>query len=100
MAKAYRSDVYKIDESGQEKIRIQMNEPLRSENLVLFQSSFGTQASGTYSVFSVVDNVSDQWPLYSLWVVTAGMLLTFVQRLVKVIISPSRRRTSVKEMTS
>ena len=100
MAKAYKSDVLKIDESGEEKIRIQMNEPLRSENLVLFQSSFGSQASGTYSVFSVVDNVSDQWPLYSLWVVTAGMLWTFVRRLILVIVKQSGRMSSGKGATS
>jgi hypothetical protein len=100
MAKAYRSDVTKIDATGEEKIRIQMNEPLRSENLVLFQSSFGNQAGGTYSVFSVVDNVSDKWPEYCLWIVTLGMLLTFGRALLKTINKQSKARASAAGVNS
>jgi hypothetical protein len=101
MAKAYRSDVTQIDAKGnEEKIRIQMNEPLRSGNLVLFQSSFGSQAGGTYSVFSVVDNVSDKWPEYSLWVVTLGMLLTFVRSLLKTIDKQSKARARAAGVSS
>jgi len=174
MAKAYRSDVTKIVGQREERIRIQMNEPLRSEGLVLFQSSWGPQDAdppgpcpldvaggrvlmfghriragravrlsnasgdwGTYeertpqsvevrpvstattfyardvtrdgfrlslraggpavpilsagsghileeepfSVFSVVRNVSDKWPEYSMWVITLGLLTVFIRKI-------------------
>jgi hypothetical protein len=34
-----------------------------------------------YSVFSVVRNVSDKWPEYSMWVITFGLLTVFVRKL-------------------
>ena len=81
MAKAYRSWVQKTEQGDTERVLIQMNEPLRSDNLVLFQSSYGAFQGRDYSVFSVVRNVSDKWPEYSLWVITVGMLITFGWRL-------------------
>ena len=87
MAKAFRSYVTRTDERGDEKILIQMNEPLRDGGLVLFQSSWGPSDAGPegpfFSVFSVVRNPSDKWPEYSLWVITAGLLMTFVQSLLR-----------------
>lgn len=85
MAKSYRSHVTKTDEKGNEKVLIQMNEPLREGGLVLFQSGWGPQTpnySGpNYSVFSVVRNPSDKWPEYAMWVITLGLVITFVRTL-------------------
>ena len=93
MAKAFRSQVLKIDDSGEKPVLIQMNEPLREGNLVLFQSSYGQTRSGReYSVFSVVRNLSDKWPEYSLWVITFGMLLTFLRKLLAFIKAQGKRR--------
>lgn len=83
MAKAFRSWVHKIEGGDTERVLIQMNEPLRSDNLVLFQSQWGEFRGRLYSVFSVVHNVSDKWPEWSLWVITFGMLWTFGLRLWK-----------------
>jgi hypothetical protein len=91
MPSAFKSDVLKIDGTGEKLLRIQMNEPLRSGNLVLFQHQFGNQGAGTYSVFSVVDNVSDKWPEISMWVVTAGMLYTFIRALLLMILKLFKR---------
>lgn len=192
VAKAYRSDVTMIDEQGQKRIRIQMNEPLRSGGLVLFQSSWGPQDAGPegpctfdvagsrvvmfghtiaegrairisngdgdwatyeyrtaqgvsvrpvsaattfyardvtrdgfrlslkargtvlpilsagsghtlqeepYSVFSVVRNVSDKWPEYSMWVITFGLLVTFVRKLLGFSKSQSGRGPTVETDT-
>jgi len=85
MAKSYESVVTRIDSSGEERILIQMNEPLRQDGVVLFQSSYGPQLPGgavppgerLYSVFSAVDNPSDKWPEYSMWVIAAGLLIAF-----------------------
>jgi len=185
MARAYRSDVTKIVGEREERIRIQMNEPLRSDGLVLFQSSWGPQDAGPagpctfdvagsrvfmfghtiregravrlsnasgdwasyeeripgtvevrsvsaattfyardvtrdgfrlslrvggpvlpilsagsghileeepYSVFSVVRNVSDKWPEYSMWVITLGLLTVFVRKLLGFARTQGRRR--------
>lgn len=89
MAKAYKSDVTRIDEAGERPVLIQMNEPLREGGLVLFQSSFGPSTPGHegpfFSVFSVVRNPSDKWPEYSLWVITVGLVLAFGRRLLRFI---------------
>ncbi len=189
MARSYRSDVTKIDAGREEAVRIQMNEPLRSDGLVLFQSSWGPQdaaparpcsldvagdrvlmfghgmgngyavrminaagewgtyaesgAPGTvqplngsttfyvrdvtgdgfklstvragpavdllsagqghtlqeepYSVFSVVRNVSDKWPEYSMWVITVGMLMAFGRKLLGFLrVQESHRRKAAQ----
>jgi hypothetical protein len=87
MAKAFRSFVTRTDQRGDEKILIQMNEPLREGGLVLFQSSWGPSDAGPdgpfFSVFSVVRNPSDKWPEYSLWVIAAGLALTFGRSLLR-----------------
>ncbi|HIF40982.1 MAG TPA: hypothetical protein EYQ74_07780 [Planctomycetes bacterium] len=189
MAKAYRSDVTKIVDQREERIRIQMNEPLRSEGLVLFQSSWGPQDAGPagpctldvagsrvlmfghmiregravrlsnasgdwgsyeertpqsvevrsveaattfyardvtrdgfrlslraggpalpilsagsghileeepYSVFSVVRNVSDKWPEYSMWIITLGLLTVFVRKILGFAKTQANRRAAVE----
>lgn len=94
MAKAFRSHVIKIDDSGEERVLIQMNEPLRQDDLVLFQSSYGSTRRGQeYSVFSVVRNVSDKWPEYSMWVITLGMVLAFGRRILGFLRMQAMRRS-------
>lgn len=91
MAKSFESIVTRIDEDGEEQILIQMNEPLRQDGMVLFQSSYGPQLPGgavpkgerLYSVFSAVANPSDKWPEYSMWVIAFGLLLTFGRTLLR-----------------
>jgi hypothetical protein len=87
MAKAYRSEVTRIDQRGEERVLIQMNEPLREGGLVLFQSSWGPQTADSdgpfFSVFSVVNNPSDKWPEYSLWVITLGLVFAFGRTLLR-----------------
>lgn len=97
MAKAYRSEVTRIDQGGEEEVLIQMNEPLRAGGLVLFQSSWGPQMGGGgsgpfYSVFSVVRNPSDKWPEYAMWVIALGLLLAFGINLVKFMIKQEQAR--------
>ena len=87
MAKVYSSDVTQTGllSRTSQKVEISMNEPLRSEGLVLFQSSWGPsdakEGDALYSQFSVVRNPSDQWPLVSCIIITLGMLLAFGQKL-------------------
>jgi len=96
MARSFESDVTKLEQGSEEKIRIQMNEPLRHEGLVLFQSSWGPQnappGARLFSVFSVVRNPSDYWPLYSCILIGIGLILAFVPKLLKFVRSQGRER--------
>jgi hypothetical protein len=87
MAKAYQSEVTRVDGGGGERVLIQMNEPLREGGLVLFQSSWGPQGGNPrgpfFSVFSVVRDPSDKWPEYAMWVITLGLLIAFGRRLLR-----------------
>ena len=88
VAAEYRSDITKLEEGTEEKIRIEMNEPLRHAGFVLFQSGWGPQ-DGTpapeemYTVLAIVRNPSDAWPLYSCIMIGVGMILAFGRKLLK-----------------
>lgn len=75
-----------------------MNEPLRYEGFTLFQSGWGPQNAGPgeplFSTFSVVNNPADQWPLYSCLVISAGLLIHFLQKLFSYLRAENRRRTA------
>lgn len=98
MAKAYKSEVMQVQEGKERPVLIQMNEPLRDGGLVLFQSSYGPDTPGHegpfFSVFSVVDNPSDKWPEYSLWVITAGLCIAFGRTLWHYIRKQTKRRAA------
>lgn len=86
IAREFISRVTQIDATGEHARIIQMNEPLRDSGYVLYQASFGSEqlASGTerpYSVFAVVRNPSDQWPLWACIAVAIGLLMHFCVRL-------------------
>ncbi|MBI5093671.1 MAG: cytochrome c biogenesis protein ResB [Candidatus Hydrogenedentes bacterium] len=96
MAKAFMSDVTKIEDGSEQQVKIAMNEPLRHEGYTLFQSSFGPSNASPgermYSVFAVVRNPSDQWPLYSCIIITVGLVVHFTQKLLKYLRAESKRR--------
>jgi ABC-type transport system involved in cytochrome c biogenesis permease subunit len=85
MAREYSSFVTKIEGGDSRKIRITMNEPLRHGGYTFYQSSWGPQNGGPkerfYSVFAVVRNPADQIPLVACIIVTIGLVLHFMQRL-------------------
>lgn len=97
MAANFSSDVTKTQDGIEETVEIKMNEPLRHRPYTLFQSGWGPPDAGPndrlYSTFSVVKNEADQWPLYSCIVVTVGLLIHFLQRLV-VHVRQQNRRTA------
>lgn len=79
------SEITRIENGSEAKVTIQMNEPMRYEGLTFFQASYGPPGAGPgdkmYSVFEVVRNPADKWPEYSLYIVTFGMLVTFLMKL-------------------
>ena len=66
---------------------------------MLFQASWGPSnarpGDPLFSVFSVVRNPSDKWPEISCWVIAAGMLLAFGQKLFGYVRSQKKKRLDV-----
>jgi hypothetical protein len=97
----FSSDVTQSSGGEQRALLIRMNEPLRDEGLVLFQSSWGPpnarEGDRLFSVFSVVRNPSDHWPLYSCIVIGVGLLITFTQKLRRYVSAQSALRAEEVE---
>ena len=87
MPLSFTSDVT-VNESGSERaLRISMNEPLRSQGLVVYQASWGPQGArpGTqlFSTFAVVRNPADRLPLCACIVIACGLLWHFGRKLTR-----------------
>jgi len=93
------SNVTRIENGGEAKVTIQMNEPMRYEGLTFFQASYGPPGAGPgdkmYSVFEIVRNPADKWPEYSLWIVAFGMAVTFLIKLDSFLAAGSRKKRHV-----
>lgn len=85
------SEVTRIENGGQAKVTIQMNEPMRYEGLTFFQASYDQRDGKLASIFEVVRNPADKWPEYSLYVVAIGMLITFLTRFIGFVIQSTRK---------
>lgn len=83
--KKFVSEVTRLENGSKAPFTIQMNEPMRYEGLTFFQASYGPPGAmpgqKMYSVFEVVRNPADQWPKYSLIIVSIGMGITFLIKL-------------------
>jgi len=81
MAKLFESDVTELSGRDERRVKIEMNKPLRDQGFILFQSNWGPQGPGTreryWSLFSVVRNPSDQWPLLACIVIALGLSIHF-----------------------
>lgn len=87
MARAFSSKVVKIEGENETGVLISMNEPLRHKGYTLFQSSWFPQDEAyrgpVASVFSVVRNPADQWPLYSCLIIAVGLVFHFGRKLLR-----------------
>ena len=90
------SDIRRVENGQESKVRIQMNEPMRYEGFTFFQASYGPPGARPgermYSVFEIVKNPADHWPEYSLYIVAFGMLVTFLTKLGGHLTASSRKR--------
>lgn len=84
-AESFESDIRVLHEGGKEsKHHISMNNPLRDSGYVAYQTNYDQESppgQEKYSIFSVVKNTSDQWPLYSLIVCSIGLVIHFLLKL-------------------
>lgn len=102
MVKSFESDVNMTEGGARQMITISMNKPLRHRGYTLFQSSWGPQPAQLppgspppthyWSVFSVVKNPADAWPLYACYIIAAGLLLHFARKLLLYIRTQVRSR--------
>ncbi|MCX6877257.1 MAG: cytochrome c biogenesis protein ResB [Verrucomicrobia bacterium] len=93
------SEITRLEDGKEAKAVIQMNEPMRYANLTFFQASYQRLGQGPSarmaSVFEVVRNPADQWPQYSLYVVSCGLLVHFLTKLAGFIKGLSRQPNHV-----
>jgi hypothetical protein len=89
------SNITRIENGGEAKVVIRMNEPMRYEGLTFFQASYDQSGGTMASVFEVVKNPADRWPQYSLYVVACGMLITFLTKFGGFIATTTRRNRHV-----
>ena len=85
IARDYSSDVTRIEGGSTKSLRISMNEPMRHGGYIFFQSKVSApdrQSDGRwYSIFQVVNNPSDQWPLISCIIIAIGLVIHFGSKL-------------------
>jgi uncharacterized membrane protein len=87
------SDIRRVENGQESKVRISMNEPMRYEGFTFFQARYETRPGDEmYSVFEIVKNPADKWPEYSLYVVAFGMLVTFLTKLFGHLQSAAKKR--------
>jgi hypothetical protein len=102
MPKSFMSDVTRIEGDEVTPVRIQMNEPLREDGLVLFQASWGPQnarpGDPLFSQFAVVRNPSDNWPLISCIIIGVGMFVAFSTKLVRYLRDQTKRREAAQPL--
>jgi len=82
-ASTFESDVTRIlDNGGGVPVGIKMNEPMRYKDYTFYQASWGPEGSKEdspdhFSVLEVVRDPADQWPKWSLIVVSIGLSIHF-----------------------
>ena len=94
MARDYSSYVT-VQEGGKDRpVRIFMNNPLRQEGHVVYQTQFGQDPRNRrfYSVFEVGRNPSDKWPEWSCYVIAVGLLIHFWRKLLLYVRAQARQR--------
>ncbi len=94
----FSSDILTVKDGVETPVHIRMNEPLRSGGLAFYQSSWGPQGGRpgdpVFSVLSVVQNPSDRWPEFSTWIITLGLAIVYVQRLMGYLSKQAKRRSN------
>ncbi|MBK1835505.1 cytochrome c biogenesis protein ResB [Roseibacillus ishigakijimensis] len=97
-AAAYESDITRLEGVETEEVLIQMNEPMRHRGWTFFQANWGPQDQENpteyYSVFEVVRNPADHWPLYSLILSMIGLIGHFLYKLVQFLRKPRKPVTA------
>jgi hypothetical protein len=96
--KDFRSFVSVLDTptatQAMQEAQVFMNNPLRRDGYVVYQTGWGPQPMGGppwYSGFEISHNPSDMWPALACGVIALGLLVHFVMKLVRFLKSSTRR---------
>ncbi len=95
--KDFSSWVTVKDGNGERPAHIYMNNPLRRDGYVFFQTNWGPQPNSGqqgppwFSVFEVAHNPSDDWPKYASYVILVGLLAHFLNKLIRYLRSTGHR---------
>ncbi len=92
----FESEIRRLEGGAEEPVLIRMNHPMRHEGYTFFQTNWGPQDGRRhdqyYSVFEVVKNPADHWPLYALIISGTGLLIHFCMKLAGFSAAQSRKR--------
>ena len=95
----FQSDITKVEGELREEYSIVMNKPMRHKGVTLYQASWAPPAPGgrPSSGFAIVQNPSDQWPKWSLYIASFGLMLHFGMKLTRFLGSsvPKKKKTHV-----
>ena len=93
----FQSDITKVEGELREEYSIVMNKPMRHKGVTLYQASWAPPAPGgrPSSGFAIVQNPSDQWPKWSLYIASFGLMLHFGMKLTRFLGSsvPKKKKT-------
>ena len=88
--KVFQSEILRIEDDAEEPVKIYMNAPMRHSGFTFFQASWGPENAKPddkkYTVFAVVKNPSDNWPLIACLAALVGLVLHFGWVLISYII--------------
>ncbi|MHC4939281.1 MAG: cytochrome c biogenesis protein ResB [Planctomycetota bacterium] len=99
MAAKYASDVTRYQGNTANDVHISMNEPMRQDGYIFYQSGFQDLGRrGKISTFSVSRNPADRIPEYACWVIAIGLVWHFLAKLLGYIRAEQRRREKVADV--
>jgi len=93
--RAYVSHVTKTEDGVSQDVEISMNAPLRHRGYTFYQSSWDARPDGqTYSIFAVVRNPAERFPIYACVIITFGLMVHFTQKFILYLSRESRKARS------
>ncbi|MEM6910717.1 MAG: cytochrome c biogenesis protein ResB [Verrucomicrobiota bacterium] len=91
----FTSIVYREEAGEIARAKIRMNEPMRHDGFTFFQAQFQDFGNGNVrSIFEVSRNPADQWPLYACIVISLGLLIHFVVKLLEFVGRSRKQRAA------
>lgn len=97
-ARKFTSHVTKFKDGREEKKIITMNEPLRGDGFAIFQNAFDMSERGgavvKSSTLQVVQNPSDNWPLYAMLLTIVGLLTHMLMQLARFLSRPGKSEST------
>lgn len=82
-AKSYSSEVNVLSGDTKRRVEISMNKPLRNRGYTFYQASYVDGQAKEASVFAVVKNAGRQFPYWSSIIMSFGLMVHIVLRLMK-----------------